>query len=164
MFGRDRRVRALAGELEQATLQLAEVRGLLTEKAETLNVVAEYEQVKKRLADAEIDAAKLQEKHDRERREIEHHVGLHKLQVEHEIANAKKEAELAVREEGLNAQKDQFQDQMKFMEARMQDEIASQRDLMEKILGRLPNFERSHHTVEHIGTPPPDLTVKQIEP
>lgn len=151
MFGTNRRTLA---RIETLSQQLATLSGEVAAKSELLGLANEYEQAKKQVVDMELKMATLTEEHERQIREVEHKIGLHKIQTEHDVKAARKEAELAVREEGLNAQKDQFKDQMEFMSKRMENEIESQRDLMEKILSRLPNFERSHTTVEHIGVQP----------
>lgn len=142
-------------QLTELGRDLSFLKGELTEVTEKLQLVDDYAVVKKELTDKQIELDKLRERHERENREIEHKLGLHKVQVAQERHAAVQEAKLAVREEALEAQKGQFQNEMKFMQDRFEKEVESQRKLVEQVLERLPKFERTYSTVEHIGKEPP---------
>jgi hypothetical protein len=142
----------LIERIESLYLTLAAVEGRLAEKSEALEVVADYEIVKKKLTDAEIELSKKDEEHARKMRETEHKIGLVRQQMDAESKAAKKEAELAVREEAMEQQKAEFDRQMKFREDRFQDEINATRNLMDQILTRLPSY--THSTVRHEGVTP----------
>lgn len=150
----------LQRELENLAHGLAEARGEANGITERLGVLDDYEAVKKQLVDLQIEKAKILEGHERENREIEHKLGLHKLQVEQERTTAVQEAKLAVREEALEAQKGQFKNEMEFMQNRFEKEVESQRKLVEQVLERLPKFERTYNTVEYVGTKPPDAQLE----
>jgi predicted nucleic acid-binding Zn-ribbon protein len=89
----------------------------------------------------EIELDRVKEEHSREKRDIEHMVGLHKKRVEQEIELASRESTLSVREENIQAERKRFEDQMKFMEKRMGGELDRLNGLTSDILERLPNFE-----------------------
>lgn len=158
MFGRDRRLLGI----EDLYRELARVSGLLSEKSEKLGLAEEYEHTKKQLVDTEIQLSKVREEHAQKEREIEHKLGLHKIQVEQETAAAVSNATLAVREEALKQKEDRFKDEMAFMQTRFESEVQAQRALVEQMMNRLPVFQ--HSRVEHIGVdpnPPGKLEITQ---
>lgn len=162
MFGKAARERSLLDRIESLARQQAEVAGILDSKYEILGIAEQYEQAKKQLVDVQLELEKSHEQHARERREIDHKLGLHRIQVEQERTAAIKEAQLAVREEALTAQQGRFEKEMEFMQQRFEDEVKSQRVIVEQVLGRLPSF--SHQRVEHIGTdpnPPQRLAIEE---
>lgn len=152
MFWKSGREKHLQESLEQLGRSLTEARGEADAIQQRLSLLEDYEAVKKALTDKEIELAKVHEDHARANREIEHKLGLHKIQVEQEKTAAVTEAKLAVREEALAAKEGRFQQEMQFMQKRFEDEVASQRKLVEQVLDRLPHFE--HRRVEHIGVDP----------
>lgn len=87
----------------------------------------------------EIEKARKQEEFAREKREIEHKVGLERKRQEFEVTAATREATLAAREENLTADRKRFEDQMKFHEKRFGEEVGYLKGMIEQILGRLPD-------------------------
>ena len=84
---------------------------------------------------------RLVEDNDRKIRDTTHKVGLLKTQQEHEVANARRETELEVREGALKAKEDQFKSEMAFQREHMDRENAGIKDILGKILERLPTIE-----------------------
>ena len=157
LFYKNRRQSKLEDALKELGSDFAFLKGEAKEATERLALLDEYEAVKKALTDKEIELTKVREQHDRANREIEHKLGLHKLQVEQERQAAVKEAELAVREESLKAQKEQANQQIEFIQRRMENEMEAHRAILNQMLERLPKF--THSRVEHIGSDP-DPSVK----
>lgn len=162
MFGDKARERKVLARIEELSKAQATVAGRLDARHQQLEVATELQSTKKELVEAQLELSKIQEKHDRERREIEHKLGLHRTQVEQERKSAVQEAKLAVREEALEAQQGRFEKEMEFMQTRFEDEVKSQRVLVEQVLTRLPVFE--HKRVEHVGVdpnPPQRLAIEE---
>jgi hypothetical protein len=88
-----------------------------------------------------IEKERIEEAHARREREVEHKVGLERKRQEFEIAQAKRETELTVREENLTADRKRFEEQMKFLTERFEEEVEYQRELLTKVLERLPSAE-----------------------
>lgn len=141
MFGsRDEKIEALTEEIARLK---GEIKGLRSERDSAREVSALEEQrqnLLRQVTDLEIEKAKVTEAHAREKREVEHAVGLERKRVEFETTKAKDEAVLEVREENLKADKDRFEEQLKFHETRFNEEVGYLRDLMEKVLKRLPEI------------------------
>lgn len=142
-------------EIRQLNKELARLEGLLDAAGERLGILTEYETVKAKLVDTELEMKLLKEEHERDQREVEHKIGLHRKQMEaeQEIAKTKAEAEriraveeakLAVREGNLEAERKRFEQEIQFRTERFEAEAATLRSLTEQILNRLPtvNVER----------------------
>lgn len=99
------------------------------------------EDLKREVARLEIERAKKQEEWDRREREVEHKVGLERKRQEFEITQAKRETTLSVREENLAADKERFKAEMDFQRKHLESEIGSLRELVAKLLERLPSAE-----------------------
>lgn len=95
--------------------------------------------LKRQISDLEITKAKREEDFARQERELRHMIGLEKKRQEFEIASAKTETTLKVREENLMADRKRFDDQMAFNTARFEKMETYLKDMMTEILGRLPN-------------------------
>jgi hypothetical protein len=95
-------------------------------------------ELKKKIVDKQIEQDRLTERHEREKRDVEHMVGLEKKRQEFEIDQAKRETMVAVREENLQADKDRFAEQLKFHEERFTTEVGYLKELMGSVLDRLP--------------------------
>jgi hypothetical protein len=65
-------------------------------------------------------------------------VGLERKRQEFEISQSKREAIVAVREENLEADRQRFEEQMRFIMTRFETEVADQKGLMKEMLKRLP--------------------------
>lgn len=88
-----------------------------------------------------IEKERREEEFARREREVEHKVGLERKRQEFEITQAKRETTVKVREENLAADKDRFKAEMEFQRKRLEEEVASLRSLVEKMLERLPSAE-----------------------
>jgi hypothetical protein len=88
-----------------------------------------------------ISKARREEEFARREREIEHKVGLERKRQEFEIAQAKRETTVEVREENLNADKVRFKAEMDFQRKRLEEEVTSLRSLVEKMMERLPSAD-----------------------
>lgn len=106
----------------------------------TSGLTAQVLELKRQISHLEIDKAKIQETHAREERELRHMIGLEKNRQEVEIAQAKRESTLTVREENLKADKARFEDQLKFNTARFETMEKYLKEMLSDILGRLPNI------------------------
>lgn len=135
LFTRDPDVARLSAAIETQTKKLAGIEGKLDAAAETHAVSQEYATAKKQLTDLQITLDRVKEDHAREKREIEHLVGLEKKRQAFEIDSAKRDAILSVREENLAAERERFEESVKFIK----ETTAQQRDMTEKILARLPD-------------------------
>lgn len=86
-----------------------------------------------------IEKGRKEEEYARREREVEHKVGLERKRQEMEMAAAKREATLTVREENLKADRERFEAQLKFHEDRFAQEVTYLKDIMSNILKRLPD-------------------------
>lgn len=115
----------------------AEIKALRTERDST----AAVSKLRDDLAALKREKATLVEDNDRKIRETEHKVGLLRTQQEHEVANAKRETTLSVREENLKADKQRFADEMKFQRDHMQREVDRFDGIAKALMDRLPVIE-----------------------
>lgn len=97
--------------------------------------------LKKKLANMEIEHGKKVEGWDRREREIEHKIGLERKRQEFEIEQAKRETTVKVREENLTADKERFKAEMEFQRERLSGEVDALRKLVDQMLQRLPSAE-----------------------
>lgn len=86
------------------------------------------------VADLEIKIKKDGEDFARERREIEHKLGLEKQRQESDLEIAKQQAELDAREKWLENQEDQFDEKLEWFKTQTQEH----QKLSKEILTRLP--------------------------
>ena len=115
----------------------------LREYASRFDLASNVIDLKKQLAELEIDKSKMTEAHEKDERELRHMIGLEKKRQEFEIDKAKQETALKVREENLSADKKRFEDQMKFHESRFKEEVSYLKDMIGQVLERLPNVSAS---------------------
>lgn len=102
------------------------------------DLTQEVKNLKEKLVDLEIAKSKKEEEFARREREIEHKLGLHKLQVIQESANAKREAILEVKESNMKLDKERFETQMKFVTDSFNKRADEQNKLMENLISMLP--------------------------
>src|SRR5262245_54039467 len=112
MFRKDPDIQRLADELQTTTRELAKLRGELEASRDTRDLHDEVTELRERKAQAEIDLEKIKEKHEREKRDIDHKIGLHRQRVDQEIELSRKEAVLDVREENLKKDRERFEQEM----------------------------------------------------
>lgn len=112
----------------------ADVKALKSERDET----AERNRLRDQIAELKREKATLAEDNARKIRETEHKTGLLKTKQEHEVANARRETELSVREENLKADKQRFAGEMEFQREHLQGEVDRIDSVLKAILERLP--------------------------
>ena len=147
----DVQLKKLASEIERLTREVAALRAEKKAITEVRELEDKIVNLKKQVTDLEIVKDKKQEEFDRRDRELTHMIGLEKKRQEVETKQAKQEATLAVREENLAAERKEFDKQMKFREERFDGEVKYLKDLMEKILTRLPNVTVDRQIKETVG-------------
>ncbi len=126
-------------ELKGEEAGLSKVRGLET-RINTLT---------RELIDKQIEYDREHEKWEREKREVEHMVGLQRKRSEFDSEAAAREAQLAVREENLAAQEKRFEEHVEFIEKRFDQQFESLNSITEKILERMPTTRQ----LITVGTP-----------
>ena len=131
----------LLDELAELKTAVTELKGERAATSKIRDMEREYAETKRQLTDLQIEFDKEKEKHAREKREVEHLVGLERKRSEFEREAAVTEARVAVREENLTAEQQRFEDQMKFITTRFEKEIEQSKELMMEILTRLPKVE-----------------------
>jgi hypothetical protein len=117
----------------------AQVKALRVERDRTGEVTRLREEVEK----LKLTKDRLVEDNDRKIRETEHKVGLLKIQQDHEVANAKRETKVEVREENLSADKDRFKAEMDFQRGHLQREVDRIETILTKVLDHLPDVNAS---------------------
>lgn len=140
MFGKDPAAETILEELRGLKRSLAKLEGERDAAREEIGLADQVVTLKKTLTDLEIKHDRVKEQHEREKREVEHMVGLEKKRQTFEVDSAKRDAVLSVREENLTADKDRFAEQMKFQDDRFKSEVKYLKDLMGQILERLPTI------------------------
>lgn len=115
----------------------AEIKALRTERDST----AERNELRDEIEQLRRERATLKEEHDRSVREVEHKTGLLRQKTEQDIAHAKRETELKVREENLKADKQRFADEMEFQRKHLQGEVDRIDGILRAILDRLPQID-----------------------
>lgn len=106
---------------------------------EELALADQITDLKRQIADLKADESRIREEHARERREVEHQVGLQRKRQEFELESAKRDTELTVREENLHAEQERFDRDMTFQREELGNQVAYLKDLMEKLFERLPS-------------------------
>lgn len=118
--------------------RIAELKVERKHSSRAVELSDEVVNLKVQISTLEIDKAKLKEAHEREDRELRHMIGLEKKRQEFEVASAKRETELKVREENLAADKARFAEQMKFQTDRFEKEVGYLKEMVGQVLERLP--------------------------
>jgi chromosome segregation ATPase len=153
MFGKtsDAKIESLTEEIRGLTKRVAELKGERDEVSEELGLSARIVSLEREKTAKEIELDRVKEQHAREKREVEHMVGLHKDRVKQEIELAKREQSITVREENLKADRERFEQQMQFMQKRMETELERLNNLTSEILERLPTVKVDRRITETIG-------------
>jgi len=147
----DAKVEALAEEIRKLSKRVAELKGERDQVSEELGLSARIASLEREKTAKEIELDRVKEQHEREKRDIEHMVGLHKDRVKQEIDLARREQTITVREENLKADRDRFEEQMKFMTKRMETEMERLNGLTSEILERLPKFNVDWNHAQKVG-------------
>jgi chromosome segregation ATPase len=145
-------------EIDRLTDEIAKLRGdvkALHEERKALAGAKEHQETINRLrttiTELKIEKSKLDEDHEREKREVEHLVGLQRRRQDFEVEAAKRDTELAVREGNLKEERKRFDEQMKFIEKRLEAENTYVREMLEKILNRVPTVTVDRSIEETYG-------------
>lgn len=147
----DPKLDTLSDKIEELSKRVAELRGEKAALEDDAGVRSRIEDLERQRVEAEIELDRVKEQHTREKREIDHKIGLHRQRVEQEIELAKREQTISIREENLKADRDRFEEQMTFVRTRMEDEMKSLRSLTSEILERLPTVKVDRTIRETIG-------------
>jgi hypothetical protein len=129
-------------EIKDLKKDLAALKGEYEGIKENVNFEQERATLKQKLTDLQIEYDREREKWDRERRDVEHQVGLQRKRGEFETESATRTAKLEVREENLAADKARFDEHVRFIEERFEQQFASLNELMGKFLERMPTTEQ----------------------
>lgn len=106
---------------------------------DALRLGTQVDTLKKQISDLEISKSKKEEEFAREKREVEHMVGLERKRSEFEKEAAKREATLSVREENLKAERKRFEDAMAFHDKRFTEEVGYLKEMIGRVLEAIPN-------------------------
>jgi hypothetical protein len=115
----------------------SEIRALREERDETERVT----DLRRKVEQLKIEKDRLAEDNARKIRETEHKVGLLKTKQDHDVANARRETKIEVREENLTADKKRFEDEMAFQREHMQREVDRFDGIAKALMERLPTIE-----------------------
>lgn len=88
-----------------------------------------------------IEKGRREEEIARKEREITHKVGLERTRQEFEVEQAKRETTVTLREENLKADRERFTTEMAFTTERFKEEVGYLKDMVGKVLERLPSAE-----------------------
>lgn len=144
---------------------LKEIRGLradlqaMTRRAEDaearIRAEEELRSLREQVEQGKIERDRQVETHEREKREIQHMVGLERKRQEFEIEAAKREAVVTVREENLVAEKKRFEEQLTETTARFQATEEYLKGAFEQVLERLPTVTVDRTITETAPRRPP---------
>jgi hypothetical protein len=123
---------------EILTKALSDTETLIGRLKSSFDVAKHIADLKEQLETLKIEKARKDEEFARKERDIEHKVGLERKRQEFEIAQAKREATVTVREENLKADRDRFNEQLKFHEERFTAEVGYLKEMVGDVLKRLP--------------------------
>jgi DNA anti-recombination protein RmuC len=130
--------------VEEIAKLRGEIKALREEKravGRSADLQTEINDLTKRLTDLQITEDRVSEERDRERREVEHMVGLERRRQEFEVEQAKRETQVELREAALTEQRKRFEEQMKFIENRLADEVKYLKDdIIKALLKAMPTF------------------------
>lgn len=136
MFGKERQ--ELSGAIADLKRAVADLRIEREAEDRALGLTKNVARLTKEAEDLKIAKSRITEEHEREKREVEHLVGLQKRRGEWEAKKAAEEARLEVNKGNLAAEQKRFEKEMDFMRKRMEAEIGSLREMYAAVLERLP--------------------------
>ena len=120
------------------TKALSDTETLIGRLKSSFDVAKHIADLKEQLETLRIEKSRKEEEFARKEREVEHKVGLERKRQEFEIAQAKREATVTVREENLAADRKRFEEQLAFHEKRFTDEVKYLKEMVGQVLERLP--------------------------
>lgn len=107
---------------------------------EAVDLAEVVETLRNELAALRIDKSRIEETFAREKREIEHKLGLERMRQNQELELAVREMQVKVREENLKAERDMFSKQTDAIQKRFEDQLKDQNSLIKNLLTALPNM------------------------
>ena len=130
-------------EIESAVRSAVEkiVSDAMADAQSALRLSGQLTKLREELETLRIEKGRKEEEFTRKEREVEHKVGLERKRQEFEIQQAKREATVTLREENLAADRKRFEDQMEFHNKRFTEEVTYLKDMVAKVLERLPTAE-----------------------
>lgn len=142
MFGatKDAVAMDLLKQVQTLNKEIAALRGKRETISEELGLSEQVKRLMREVETLKIEKARQEEEQNRREREVEHKVGLERKRQEFEVEQAKREALVAVREENLEADRNRFEEQMKFTASRFEDEVGYLKEIMTEIMRRLPEI------------------------
>jgi len=133
------RIKELEKQIDNLTREIDRLHKAIDDKTEELGLSDEVVALKKQITTLEITASKKNEEFDKRERELEHMIGLERKRQEVELAQAKRDAELTVRETNLDAATNNLKEQMEFFKSEMGKQVAYLKDdIVKALLNRLP--------------------------
>lgn len=148
---RDTKLEKLTEKITELSKRVAELKGerdAISDKSKLADEIATLKQEK---TAKEIELDRVKEDHEREKREIDHKIGLHRQRVEQEIELSRKEAVLDVREENLKKDRERFEQEMDYTRKRFSEEVDRLTSLQKEILERLPKWSVDRKLTEAIA-------------
>lgn len=136
----DSRIEALANEIRTLTTRVGELKGERDSVSSELSLSKRITALEKEKTEKELELDRVKEQHEREKRDIDHKIGLHRQRVEQEIELSRKEAVLDVREENLKKDRERFEQEMDYTRKRFSEEVERLTTLQKEILE--PEVER----------------------
>lgn len=134
--------------LKAAQAREAQLIGLVNDGATVVGLENEIARLTREVTKLEIARDKQLETTKRERREIEHLVGLERKRSEAETALALREAKIGVREEAFAKDLNRFQEQMDFNNAQFNNQVRYLQEIVGKVLAHLPKVELGYAVEE----------------
>ena len=143
--------RLITTVIRDAILQAEhDVRTRLSKLKDVTLLEEEREKLKLQVETLKIEKARKDEEHERKERELEHKLGLHKLQVDEELKHALASAKLDAQASVQTQREENFKEQMKFVTEQFDELLERQDGLLKQIIERLPSAE----ILAHIGEAP----------
>jgi len=130
----------LRAEVVSLKVDLAKSRDSLAESEALRKKEQELSDLEKQVVKLQIDKDRIEEGFAKERREIEHKVGLEQTRQSQELELGKREAMLEVGEGNLAKDQNRFEEQMKFNNTRFDRELEDLRVILNTVLNRLPSI------------------------
>lgn len=132
----------LLDEIHKLSKEVAALRGERDAGKDAIKLTDDVGRLKKELVDLRIEKAVEQEDNAREKREVEHMVGLEKKRAAQERDLAIREAQLKVKEEAVDARVTQFEEKMDFVEKSLTAQVQYLKDdIIKEVFKRLPVVE-----------------------
>jgi hypothetical protein len=119
----------------------AQLQALVETLESQKDLTAQRNALKQEISDMTVQKSQIEERYARERREVEHKVGLLKTGQEQDLAAAKRETALDVREGNLERERTQFAKEMAFQREFFEKQSEQLQELMRQVLERLPSVE-----------------------